>query len=266
MCTVLLGYRCLSGEPLVVVANRDEWFHRPTQRLHRWPEGLWAGRDLTAGGTWMGLSPEGRFAVLTNIRQQEKEQSMPVSRGQLVVKVLKDSRPLGEIFGELRDHKRQLAPFNLLALDPGEGFFFHSLEDRERPLTPGWYGLSNANLHTPWPKVVGSLSRMSQDYAGCRSGRERLRLIQERVTNEETFLDEELPPHLWPLTAFFVRLGSYGTRSSMWLRILGHGGAILQEQVYDSDGNVHSGTALSGVFPAWSMSRESLDGQSDFLG
>ena len=86
MCLILMAYRVHSDYELLVAANRDEFYDRPTAPLAFWDDhpALLAGRDLQEGGAWMGLSGAGRFAALTNYRDPSTQRSDARSRGLLV--------------------------------------------------------------------------------------------------------------------------------------------------------------------------------------
>lgn len=145
MCLILVAWKVHADVPLAVAANRDEFHARPAARAAFWndrPEIL-AGRDLQAGGTWMGVSRGGRFAAVTNFRGGT-EPGAAESRGSLVTKYLG-----GTEVTQLAERKSAYSGFNLLASD-GDALWWLSNRDSEaRQLTPGWYGLGNLLLDSP---------------------------------------------------------------------------------------------------------------------
>ncbi len=162
MCLIVFAWKARADLPLVVAANRDEWRDRPAQPAHWWPEhpDMLAGRDLEAGGTWMGITREGRFAAVTNFRDPSERRTSARSRGGLVTEyLLGDSSP--------RDYLSGLAPrageyngFNLI-LGDGATLWYHSRSaDKAREIEPGVHGLSNKLLNEPWPKVVKGRAKM----------------------------------------------------------------------------------------------------------
>lgn len=145
MCLILVAWKVHARFPLVVAANRDEFHGRPAARAAFWDDkpDVLAGRDLQAGGTWMGVSRGGRFAAVTNYRGGA-EPGAAKSRGALVTQYLE-----GAGVPELAQHKSAYSGFNLLASD-GEEFWWLSNRDGDaRRLEPGWYGLGNLLLDTP---------------------------------------------------------------------------------------------------------------------
>lgn len=166
MCLVGVALGLSRRYPLVVASNRDEYMDRPSQALDwwsPWPEGppVLSGRDLRAGGTWMGLSQAGRFALVTNVRQPFAVEPDAPSRGQIPLGWLRGDLPADRFWPRtaLSGH----APFNLLAADFPAGEFFWTSNQHPHPqrLTRGVHGLSNAALDTPWPKVERIKQRLS---------------------------------------------------------------------------------------------------------
>jgi uncharacterized protein with NRDE domain len=145
MCLILLGWRVHDDCPVVIAANRDEFHDRPAARAAFWEDrpGMLGGRDLRAGGTWLGVSREGRFAVVTNYRGGT-EPSAEESRGALVTRYLE-----GIPVPELAQRKDAYSGFNLLAGDGGELWWLSNRDGAARRLAPGWYGLGNLLLDSP---------------------------------------------------------------------------------------------------------------------
>ena len=174
MCLIAFALQPGTALPLVVAANRDEYWDRPTEPLSPWQtesgHTVWAGRDVRAGGSWLGFSPEGRVAMLTNVRGHGPD-AAPRSRGLLVTDWLTSSLPAPQWL--LRHAPEDYAPFNLVLgdLTSQTWFWWTNTAPRNVPGSPsaghdlpqGWYGaalgsgvygLSNAHLDTPWPKTV----------------------------------------------------------------------------------------------------------------
>jgi len=145
VCLILLGWRVHSTVPLVVAANRDEFHDRPAARAAFWQDrpDVLAGRDLRAGGTWLGVTRNGRFAVVTNYRGGT-EPSAEASRGTLVSRYLE-----GTTVAELAERKAAYSGFNLLAGDGTELWWLSNRDGPPRRLEPGWYGLGNFLLDSP---------------------------------------------------------------------------------------------------------------------
>jgi len=154
MCLIVLAWRPGHALPLLVAANRDEFHARPTAVMAEWPDapGLIAGRDLQAGGTWLGIGPEGRFATLTNIRDPQAEQGSR-SRGELPLRFLLGNRDPEAFLNELRREADEYSGFNLLVGDRHALWHFNSHGGQAQALPAGIHGVSNAGLDTPWPKL-----------------------------------------------------------------------------------------------------------------
>ena len=140
----------------MVAANRDEWRDRPAEPARWWPDHpeLYAGRDLKAGGTWMGVTRGGRFAAITNFRDPADRRSTARSRGELVTEFLLGSQSPAAYLAGLAARSADYNGFNLVAGDGESLWYFGSREGTARAIPPGIHGLSNHLLDEPWPKVV----------------------------------------------------------------------------------------------------------------
>ena len=162
MCILVFDWQPGTRQPLLLLANRDEFHARPTAALAQWTDLplVHAGRDLQAGGSWLGVAPGRRFATLTNIR--EPELARPRSRGELVSQYLAGQQLPGQYLQELVAIAGEYSGFNLLAGDTDELWFLHAKAEQPQQLAPGIYALCNANLDTPWPKLVRLRTAFSQ--------------------------------------------------------------------------------------------------------
>ena len=153
MCLIALNWMDHPVYKMVLVANRDEYFDRPSAPFHLWDEGFYAGKDLRAGGTWLGIHPNGRFAALTNFRDVPNETAGRKSRGELIPTFFSGRDSILSFIDQLQETKNQYNGFNLLAAEQGEMWFISNYQRSVQRVTPGLHGLSNALLDTPWPKV-----------------------------------------------------------------------------------------------------------------
>lgn len=157
MCLMTFQWQPHANNKLILSANRDEFLHRPAQALHPWPDatGVYAGKDLSLGGTWLGVNKNGRFAALTNHRDMRiKDPASPISRGRLVLNFLTSDIDALEYLDALHKDAESYAGFNLLVADQYQlGYFSNRSQQAPKRLEPGVYGLSNALLDSPWPKV-----------------------------------------------------------------------------------------------------------------
>lgn len=243
MCLLIIAHRTAPDLPLAVAANRDEFHARPTAPAHFWDShpALLAGRDLEQGGTWMGITREGRFAAVTNYRDPARSAPAPRSRGELPLQFLTGQRAPADYLAALRPRARDYAGFNLLLGDGRDLWYFHNGPgEKPRRLEPGIYGLSNARLDTPWPKVQRGKRQLADALADGPAGHERLAAA---VADRRTAEPEDLRPagadaHMERLlSAQFIVSDSYGTRSTttLWLAA---GRAHWRERSFDSRGEV----------------------------
>ncbi|MEB0148896.1 NRDE family protein [Pseudomonas sp. CCC2.2] len=155
MCLIVFAWRPAHRQPLVVAANRDEFYARPTVPLALWPEApdVYAGRDLEAGGTWLGIGADGRFAALTNIRNPNQPLGRR-SRGELVAQFLCGEQSMEDYLAEVVGRSDEYAGFNLLLGNAEALYYLSAVNPHPQRLEEGVYGVSNASLDTPWPKLL----------------------------------------------------------------------------------------------------------------
>lgn len=227
MCTLLFAWQVDPARPLIVAANRDEFYARPTAAAARWPRDaedapeIVAGRDLLAGGTWLGVTREGRFAALTNVR--EPLVSPPAnapSRGALVADYLRGRASPADYVAGLRPDA--YAGFNLIVGDREFLWYLSNRSGPPRALGPGVYGVSNAALDTPWPKVRrGREGLAALVAAGTATPAALLALLADATAAP----DAELPDTgvglamERVLSPLFIASAGYGTCSSTALAI-----------------------------------------------
>jgi len=257
MCLLVVAWMSHPRYRLVVAGNRDEFHERPAAALGWWRDepGILAGRDLRAGGTWLGLSRSGRFGLVTNFRDTDTTPALDApSRGQLVPGFLRDTaRPAAFVEGLQRDAAR-FAGFNLLVGD-STGLHYYSNVGGAAPreLPPGIYGLSNHRLDEPWPKLVRTrerfaavLSEEDPDPAALAD------LLADRTPAElDPPPDRGLPPDLErALSAPFVRHDRYGTRCSTVVLVGHHGPTVVHERRFDQLGVQLGATRIEFADPA----------------
>ena len=155
MCLVLIAWRVHPRYRLIVAANRDEFYARPTLPARRWPgeSGMIAGQDLEAGGSWMGVDAAGRFAAVTNFRELEQGPADARSRGELVTDYLQDEVPAETYLAELAERTNHYRGYNLLLTDSRGLYCASNRGPPVRHLPPGIHGVCNGPLDSDWPKV-----------------------------------------------------------------------------------------------------------------
>jgi len=239
MCLIAWHWQPDSTHRLLLVANRDEFYARPTAPLHAWAEtNILAGRDLQAGGTWLGVSRSGRLAALTNHRDPTQQRADAPSRGELVSGFLRSDLSAEAYLRELRQHATDYNPFNLLVYDGRHLVGLESRHARVLSLPEGVDAVSNADFQTSWPKLNGLTKGLQQQLdQGQPSDAELLTLLQDR----RIAADADLPATGVPLpleralSAVFVTLPDYGTRASSVVR-LGVDQVEFTEQGFDASG------------------------------
>ncbi|HEY2925928.1 NRDE family protein [Piscinibacter sp.] len=254
MCLVALAIDQDRRFPLVVAANRDEFFKRATARLAWWtPESggpaILGGRDLEAGGTWIGLTAEGRLAFVTNVRNPQRNDPNAPSRGRIVPDWLAARESTDRFW--MRTALSGYNGFNLVAADfrRGECFWASSTGVHPVRLERGVHGLSNAGLDTPWPKVAALKSRMSDAIASAESVDALSLQLFDALADDTRAPDEALPdtgvPLEWErtLSAAFIRTPdmSYGTRCSTLIiaeRVNRHLVTHVLERTFSASGGV----------------------------
>ncbi len=240
MCLVLVVWQMHPQYSCVIAANRDEFHARPAAPAGWWSDhpAILAGRDLEAGGTWLGITRTGRFAALTNYRDPQQRQKAAPSRGALVVSMLESGATVAECLTHLSGIGAAYNGFNLLFSDGEKLGIFESVRGAGRELGPGIYGLSNHLLDTPWPKVQIAKSRLEAALLGRTDDASLLGLLRD----DEPAPDGQLPRTgvslEWErlLSSAFVRAPDYGTRCSTIIRIERQGRAYFAEWSWDPAG------------------------------
>jgi uncharacterized protein with NRDE domain len=232
MCLILLAVDAHPRFPLVVAANRDEFHDRPTRPAGWWPEapGVLAGRDERSGGTWMGVTRDGRWAAVTNYREPAGERPDAPSRGGLVADYLRGSEPAETYLAGLAERAGEYNGFNLLVGERERVLWLSNRQPvpRAEPVGRGVHGLSNHLLDTPWPKVVRGAAELRRALsAPDPDPRALLDLMLDRTLAADhdlpsTGVGRELER---ALSSRFILTPGYGTRSSTAL-LLDRGGTL----------------------------------------
>lgn len=225
MCLILFAHHTHPELPFVVAANRDEFYGRATRPAQFWPEAgeLLAGKDLVAGGTWLGIARNGRFAAITNFREGQRPlDNTALSRGLLTRDFLLGTDTAQHYADQLLVKAHQYSGFNLLIKDSETLIYCSNIDSSLTVLPPGYYGLSNHLLNTPWPKVTQGVERLKhnlQNFNGDDHG-ERQGLsnaLLQMLADPTPAADTELPATGIPLdrekllSSAFIQTPQYGT-------------------------------------------------------
>ncbi|WP_126445255.1 NRDE family protein [Sulfuricystis multivorans] len=234
MCLILVAWHAHHEFPLVVAANRDEFHARATAPAAFWadhPQVL-AGRDLAAGGTWLGFTCDGRLAALTNFRDPARHQPYAPSRGRLVADFLCGETGIDAYLDSLDSGRYN--GFNLLLGDGRRLVAFSNVTGERHELAPGIYGLSNALLDTPWPKVGAGKAALEAALHHLPDEHGLWALLCDDRTHPDHLLPATGVPREWErlLSAAFIRGVDYGTRSSTVITLSAGGKVTFDEQTW----------------------------------
>jgi uncharacterized protein with NRDE domain len=247
MCLILFAWQAHPRYVLVVAANREEFHARPTAAADFWPDHpeLLAGRDLQAGGTWLGITRSGRFAAITNYREpQAPELQLEYSRGHLVRDFLIGKASPGNHAGVLQDQGAAYRGFSLLLGDRNQLSYVSNRSERHVSVSAGVHGLSNHLLDTDWPKVHSGRAHLESVLSQDEVDPEALfELLTDRTLKPgkmpEDFENSDLPEQL--MRHYFIVSPVYGTRSSSVLLVGRNGSVEFLERQFDAAGRT-SGT------------------------
>ena len=246
MCLISFQWCPDAPTPLVLAANRDEYFARPTQPLHHWPDGIVAGKDAQGGGTWLGLhQPSGRLAALTNYRCPSSVREGAPSRGTIVTDFLRAKQSPVAFAADLVKVAASHNPFNLLLFDGRELVAFESRLGRWFLPEPGTWAVSNADFNTPWPKarrLRSGLAAAIQAHGSNALSTDLESELWALLADTEQAQDADLPrtgvslARERALSPAFIRIdGGYGTRCST---LVHHQGSRVDvvERSFDAQG------------------------------
>ncbi|MFP3917329.1 NRDE family protein [Lysinibacillus telephonicus] len=220
MCLINFHFQDHPLYKLIVVANRDESYARPTKRAGFWDDepNILAGRDLLQMGTWLGVSRQGRFAAITNFRDPSLPERTK-SRGEIVRMFLSESRSNKEFIDELKNSRELYGGYNVLVGDGNQLMHYNNILDEINEIQPGTHSLSNYSLNTSWPKVVKGKQRL-YEYLQSNPGRieceELFKIVDDiTVANDEDLPDTGVGIELERLLSpIFIKMPNYGTRCS----------------------------------------------------
>lgn len=243
MCLLLVAHRVHPRYPLVVAGNRDEFHARPTRDADWWEDDteILGGRDLEAGGSWLAVNLNGRFAAVTNYRDRQRPSRSKKSRGALISDFLRSSATPGDWLGSI--DADAFGGFNLLVADNDRLGYLSNRGGGRRELEPGIYGVANATLDTPWSKVVRTRAAFEDALSNKTVEVEELLeiLADRRPADPAELAAGDLPLGDMPrLSSPFVLAGEFGTRSSTVLMKQSDGTVLFTEERFDDAGE-HTG-------------------------
>lgn len=237
MCLIFISFQNHPQYKLIVAANRDEFYRRKTAPAHFWDDfpHILAGRDLEAGGTWMGITRHGKIAMVTNYRDLRNLKPVAPSRGILVSDFLANGEKPIPYVRRIIESAPDYNGFNLIAGTANELIYYSNKRTNAEPLNPGIYGLSNHLLNTPWPKVEKGKEIFQQIIASKFTHQDLIQFL---------YNDEQAPDELLPdtgvglereriLSAMFIKSPDYGSRCSTVITIDYNNRVKFTERVFD---------------------------------
>lgn len=252
MCVLAFAWRAHPRWTLVLAGNRDELHGRPAEPLARWsvPDHVLAGRDLQSGGSWLGVSEEGRFAVVTNLRGHGAPEPDRMSRGALIAGYLAGE---GTNADASTIRGADYNPFNLIVADRERA---HFLSNRPREiraeLAPGIYGLSNGALDEPWPKTLQLKAALLAWVVGDGGQHATLLDVLREERLPDVGIDSAIPsdvPQEPRCSPIFIRNPVYGTRCSTVVAIGARGDGVIIERRWTPEGERAGDTTLAFRWP-----------------
>lgn len=236
MCLIVLGRNIHPKYELILVANRDEFYARPTQVAHYWngQSKLLAGKDLEAGGTWIGINRYGNLAAVTNYRDPINHQKNKESRGEIPVNFLEMDTTPADYIKQLKSNATKYNGFNLLALSKETLIHYNNQKDEENVIDDGIHAISNATLDTPWPKVTRAKEMFMSIIEGDFTHDELISMMGDTQTADpedlpETGISKDLER---AVSAMCIRTEKYGTCSTTAITISKTGGIEFTEKSY----------------------------------
>lgn len=238
MCLIFFSINEHPDYKLIIAANRDEFYERATAPAQFWtdhPQVL-AGRDLEAGGTWLGITKTGKISMLTNYRDPSNINPKAPSRGKLVMDYLIGPLAPAQYLNNIAEQGSTYNGFNLLAGTPDEMYYYSNYGADVKKLDPGFYGLSNHLLDTPWPKVVNGKLRIKPLVYAQKIDKEK---IFTEMYNDEIAADSSLPQtglsvdRERALSSMFIKTPNYGSRCSTLLMVDNDNRVSFTERTYD---------------------------------
>ena len=239
MCLVTFSLHSHAQFPLIVVANRDEFYDRPTAAVSFWEDAktILAGRDLLQKGSWMGVSKNGRFATITNFRNPSLPESGQLSRGIIVQDFLESSLTAKTFIDQIQQQKHLYGGLNLLVYDGKEMHHYNNVLDDRSQIKPGIHSISNHTLNTPWPKVIHATQQLTNalEKNDLHTAEQLISILDDRsiapdVALPQTGVGIHLERLLSPL---FVKMTNYGTRSTTVILLDNHGHIQFLERTFE---------------------------------
>ncbi|TRX57705.1 NRDE family protein [Fulvivirga sp. M361] len=238
MCLILFSYQQHPDYKLVIAANRDEFYDRPTEEAGYWEDepNILAGRDIEAGGTWMGMNHHGKIAMLTNFRDPYNIKTDAPSRGKLVSDFLKKDLKTEAYLQAIADEGMKYNGFNLICGNPDQLYYYGNYQQGVHPVPAGIHGLSNALLDTQWPKVDKGKVKLE---TALNANRLDMEVLFDLLYDNQMAPENELPDtgigldKEKVLSSIFIKSPRYGSRCSTVIAVDKNNHVRFAERTYD---------------------------------
>ncbi|WP_340104993.1 NRDE family protein [Rhodohalobacter sp. 8-1] len=242
MCLIVFSYNHHKKYPVILAGNRDEFYGRDARQAHFWDTSppLLAGKDLRAGGTWLGVNQNGEFGAITNFRDLDNPINGERSRGEIIPEFLTQPGPPKKKLSRIQKNSSAYSGFNLLAGNANQIFYLNNVNRQFQSVKPGIHGISNAFLDTPWPKVEKAKSLFKKVVQSEKINPEE---IFQLLQDSESFPLEKLPntglsPEMEKaVSPIFIETDDYGTRCSSLLTIDNDGQVQFTERTFHVTGD-----------------------------
>ncbi len=247
MCLILFALNAHPEYPLILAANRDEFYQRPTLKANFWEEDkkVLSGRDIQSGGTWLGVHKDGRFIAITNYRDGSKAKKAAISRGELSKSFLTQNISVVDFISDVKKERHLYDGFNLLVSDDGFSSLYHysNISDQFTKIQSGIHGLSNHLLDTSWPKVDTGKNLLTEIIKNNPVDRDSIIEMMQNDTKAheqllpKTGISSDLEKQLSPL---FISMKEYGTRCTTILKVSADKNVSFVEITYNEQKNAIS--------------------------
>ncbi|GFD81850.1 hypothetical protein KUL118_47120 [Tenacibaculum sp. KUL118] len=257
MCILFIANKMRDDYPLIIAANRDEFYARPTAPSAFWDTHpyLLAGQDLEANGTWMGVTHTGNIAALTNVRDPQNVNKNAVSRGELVANWLKQNpveanhEAQSHYLAFLKNFRQQYNGYNLLFGHVNALQVYNNVNNSTHFIGSGVYGLSNADIATPWPKVTHGVTALN-DYiskAGSINDDDLFDILRHDSKADDAMLPDTGIGYEWEkaLSSIFIHTENYGTRTSTLLLVDKNNTVTWKERRFSDHGETRETRVFS---------------------
>lgn len=238
MCLIFLSLNNHPNYKVIVAGNRDEFYQRKTAPAQFWEDHptLLAGRDLEAGGTWMGISKQGKISMVTNYRDLKNLKSVAPSRGHLVSDFLLNGVKPDEYLNSIVPRGDEFNGFNLIVGNADELYYYSNYTGTVEKIPEGLHGLSNHLLNTAWPKVERGKQKLQPI---LKSNTIDPAKLFEVLYDDQIASDDQLPDtgvgleRERSLSSMFIKSPGYGSRCSTVILIDRNNKVSFSERVYN---------------------------------